>query len=146
MKISRITILSTLCSRKDVQAKSGRHEKDWFLTPEKTKLCILQREGAATVVSSLLCVVYPRLPSSTCLLSEEYILRSGPKCIGSTYCWAPTSFKTVSLSLSLTVLPVCSDTGLLFLFLNHFLCSTFTDSSRETERVFAWRKFRLQNL
>lgn len=58
--------------------KVMRHEKDGFLiSEEKNKLCILQREGAATAVISLLCVVYPRLPSSTCLHSDEYILYWG---------------------------------------------------------------------
>lgn len=118
--------------------KAGRRVQDWFLSPEDSCAevrCNVRRHGAATVIISLLSVVNPRLPSSTCLLSEEYIPRSGPKYIGSTYRWAPTSFKTVSLSLSPGLphpRPSClfwhlppSITGCLFVF---------THSSRQTER------------
>lgn len=100
---------------------------------ETIELCIVQTYGAATVIISLLSVVYPRLPSSTCLLSEEYIVRSGPIYIDFTDCWVPTSFKTVSLSLS-PLLPHPSFLFALTLFFYFHLMSLCVYWQWQTDR------------
>lgn len=132
--MAQVITLRTLCSWQDMQTKPG-DAQDWFLSPETTELYVVQREGAATVIIPLVSVVYPRPPSSTCLHSEEYIRRSGPKYIGSTYHWAPTSYKKQSACPS----PLCSLAHPSSLFWHFPSSSTlclfvFTDGSRQTEK------------
>lgn len=94
------------------------------------ELCTVGWKGAAALIISLPSAVYHRLPCSTCLRSVEHIVRSGPKCNGSTHRWAPTSFKTVILSLS----PHPSFLSVLTLAFFFYLClclsRTVSDSSK----------------
>lgn len=80
-------------------------------------------------------VIHLWLPCSTCLLCDKYILRSGRKYTDSTYCWVPTSFKTVSLSFS----PLFSHPSLLFV-LTLSLFSIFLSLSEQHSHWQAERK------
>lgn len=76
---------------------AGRLVQDWFLSPVTTDLCIVWGRCSYSNNFSPLC---SSSPTALQHLSSQldYILRSGPKYISSTYCWAPTSSETVRLS------------------------------------------------
>lgn len=91
-------------------AGAGRRVRDWFLSPVTTELCIVWGRCCYSNNFSPLC---SSSPTALQHLSSQldYILRSGPKYISSTYCWAPTSSKTGLSSVPSPIIPVCSDTS-----------------------------------
>lgn len=89
---------------------AGRPVQDWFLSPVTTELCIVWGWCSYSNNFSPLCS--SSLTALQHLSSQlDYILRSGPKYISSTYCWAPTCSKTVLSSVPSPIIPVCSDTS-----------------------------------
>lgn len=87
-----------------------RPVQDWFLSPVTTELCIVWGWCSYSNNFPPLC---SSSPTALQHLSSQldYIPRSGPKYISSTYCWAPTSSKTVLSSVPSPIIPVCSDTS-----------------------------------